>query len=257
MLKQEILHSSCYWYERWCQYRRWYFAVRKKSLVLEQSRAQKSLYIFYYLLAFSFFSSLQSYKKFFIKLVLKLFEINSFFKDNHMIISCILRHAQSRISVLALIDSEVFIYAFIDKFFAQHHNLSLHSLIYSRRFQDFNDQIALIKDIIHVVKIIMTLENHIKRLFLYIINLNQYLIIMSFSWLRRHEINASFKFNTLTMFSFFCLAHCCQISVKIHEVTWEEEFLSLKKFQRVWELEDQEILLNINQITSSHLVLTS
>ena len=98
-----------------------------------------------------------------------------------MIVSCILRHAQSKISVLALIDSEVFIYAFIDKFFVQHHNLSLHSLIYSRRLRDFDDQIALIEDIIHVVEIIMTLEDHIERLFLYIIDLNQYFIIMSLS----------------------------------------------------------------------------
>ncbi len=174
-----------------------------------------------------------------------------------MIVSCILRHAQSRISVLALIDSEVFAYAFIDKFFAQHHNLSLHSLIYSRRLRDFDDQIALIEDITYVVEIIMTLEDHIERLFLYVIDLNQYLIIMSLSWLRRHEINASFEFNTLTIFSFFCLAYCCQTSVKIHEVTREEEFLFLKEFQRVWKLEDQETLLSINQITSSRLVSTS
>ncbi len=103
----------------------------------------------------------------------------------------------------------------------------------------------------------MTLEDHIERLFLYVIDLNQYFIIMSLSWLRRHEIDASFEFNTLTMFSFFCLAHCCQISVKIHEVTREEEFLFLKEFQRVWKLEDQETLLSINQITSSRLVSTS
>ncbi len=103
----------------------------------------------------------------------------------------------------------------------------------------------------------MTLEDHIERLFLYVIDLNQYFIIMSLSWLRRHEIDASFEFNTLTMFSFFCLAHCCQTSVKIHEVMQEEEFLFLKESQRVWELEDQEILLSINQITSSRLVSTS
>ncbi len=160
-------------------------------------------------------------------------------------------------SLTALIDSEVFVYAFIDKFFAQHHNLSLHSLIYFRRLWNFDDQIALIEDIIHVVKIIMTLEDHIERSFLYVIDLNQYLIIMSLSWLRRHEIDASFEFNTLTMFSFFYLAHCCQTSVKIHEVTQEEEFLSLKESQWVWKLEDQETLLSINQITSSRLISTS
>ena len=56
-----------------------------------------------------------------------------------MIISCILHQAQSRIHVLALIDSEASAYAFIDKFFAQQHNIPLHSLIYLQRLQGFDD----------------------------------------------------------------------------------------------------------------------
>jgi len=150
-----------------------------------------------------------------------------------MVVSCILRHAQSRIPVLALIDSEAFAYAFIDKSFAQHHNLSLHPLTYPRRLRGFDGQIALTGDITHVAETIMALEGHIERLFLYVTGLNQYPIIMSLPWLRRHEIDASFEFNTLTMSSSFCLAHCCQTPVKIHEVTREEEFLSLKESQRV------------------------
>jgi len=110
-----------------------------------------------------------------------LFETDPSFKDSHMIVSCILRHAQSRIPVLALIDSEAFAYAFIDKFFAQHHNLSLHSLIYLRRLRGFDGQTALTEDITHVVETIMALEDHIERLFLYVIDLNQYPIIMNLS----------------------------------------------------------------------------
>ena len=98
-----------------------------------------------------------------------------------MIVSCILRQVQSRIHALVLIDSETFAYAFIDKFFAQYYNLSLHLLIYSRRFREFDDQIVLTSDITHVVKIIMTLEEHIEKLFFYVTRLNQYFIVMSFS----------------------------------------------------------------------------
>ena len=98
-----------------------------------------------------------------------------------MIVSCILRQAQFRISVLALIDSEASVYAFIDEFFAQFHNLSCHQLIYSRRLREFDDQFALIEDITHVVEIIMTLKYHIERLFLYVRELKQYLIVMSLS----------------------------------------------------------------------------
>ena len=46
--------------------------------------------------------------------------------------------------------------------------------------------------------------------------------------------------------------------VTIYGVTQEEEdFLSLKESQRVWEHEDQEILLSVNQTILSHPVSAS
>ena len=48
------------------------------------------------------------------------------------------------------------------------------------------------------------------------------------------------------------------MTVTIHEVTWEEvDFLSPKESQRVWEHEDQEILLSVNQTILSHPVSAS
>jgi len=98
-----------------------------------------------------------------------------------MIVFCILRQTQFKVLVLALIDSEIFAYVFMNKFFAQQHHFFLHQLTYSRRLQEFDDQVALINDIIHVVEITMILDEHIKRLFFYVIELSQYLIIMSLS----------------------------------------------------------------------------
>ena len=63
------------------------------------------------------FSSLQLHRKFSIKSALELFESDSVFKDNYIIIFCILYQAQFRIHILALINSEILIYIFIDKFF--------------------------------------------------------------------------------------------------------------------------------------------
>ena len=160
-----------------------------------------------------------------------------------MVVSCTLRQAQSRISALALIDSGASAYAFIDKSFAQHHSLPLHPLTYPRRLRGFDGQTARTGDITHVAETTMALGGHIERLFLYVTGLNQYPIILGLPWLRRHGIDASFEFNTLTMSSSFCLAHCCPMPVTIHGVTREEEdFLSPKESQRVWEHEDQEIL---------------
>jgi len=69
----------------------------------------------------------------------------------------------------------------MNKFFTQQHYLFLHQLIHSRRLQEFDDQVALINDIIHVVEITMILDEHIEKLFFYVIELSQYLIIMSLS----------------------------------------------------------------------------
>jgi len=98
-----------------------------------------------------------------------------------MIVFCILRQAQSRVFILALIDSEVFAYVFMNKFFAQQHYLFLHQLTHSRRLQEFDDQVALIDDITHVVEITMILDEYIERLFFYVIELSQYFIVMSLS----------------------------------------------------------------------------
>ncbi len=69
----------------------------------------------------------------------------------------------------------------MNKFFMQQHHLFLYQLTHSRRLQEFDDQVALIDDIIHVVEITMILDKHIKRLFFYVTELNQYLIVMNLS----------------------------------------------------------------------------
>ena len=89
-----------------------------------------------------------------------------------MIVFYILHQAQFRVFILALIDSEVFAYVFMNKFFTQQHHLLLHQLTHFCRLQEFNDQVALIDDIIHVVEITMILDEYIERLFFYVIELS-------------------------------------------------------------------------------------
>lgn len=162
-----------------------------------------------------------------------------------MVVSCILRQAQSRIPSLALVDSGASAYAFIDKTFAQINQLPLHPLKYPRRLRGFDGQAALTGDITHVAETTMALGGHIERLFFYVTGLNQYPIVMGLPWLKRHAIEANFGSNTLTMSSPFCLAHCCQSPVKISGTTREEEaFLSPRESQQIWKLQDQEASSN-------------
>ncbi len=145
-----------------------------------------------------------------------------------MIVFCILRQAQFKVLALALIDSEVSAYVFMNKFFTQQHHLFLHQLTHFCRLWEFNDQVALIDDIIHVVEITMILDEYIKKLFFYVIELSQYLIIMSLSWLHHHVIDVNFEHNILILSFLFCLNHCCQFFVKIYDFNQQEENFSLE-----------------------------
>jgi len=98
-----------------------------------------------------------------------------------MIVFCILYQAQFKVSALALIDSDISAYVFMNKSFAQQHHLFLHLLIHSCRLQEFDDQVTLINNITYVVKFTMILDEHVEKLFFYVIELNQYLIIMNLS----------------------------------------------------------------------------
>ncbi len=75
-----------------------------------------------------------------------------------------------------MINSEVSAYVFINKFFTQQHHFFLHQLIHSCRLQEFNDQVVLINDITYVVKITMILDEHIEKLFFYVIDFFSFFI---------------------------------------------------------------------------------
>ncbi len=98
-----------------------------------------------------------------------------------MIVFYILHQAQSKVFAFTLIDSEVSAYVFMNKFFMQQHHLLLHQLTHSCRLQEFDDQVTLIDDITHVIEITIILDEHIEKLFFYVIELSQYLIIMNLS----------------------------------------------------------------------------
>ncbi len=74
----------------------------------------------------------------------------------------------------------------------------------------------------------MILDKHIKRLFFYVTELSQYLIIMSLSWLHHHVIDVNFEHNILILSFFFCFNHCCSFLVKIYDLNQQEENFSFK-----------------------------
>ena len=145
-----------------------------------------------------------------------------------MIVFCILCQAQFKVFTLALIDSEVFAYVFMNKFFMQQHYLFLHQLIHFCRLQEFNDQITLINNITYVIEITIIFNEYIERLFFYVIELSQYFIIMSLSWLHHHIIDVNFEHNILILSFFFCLNHYYSFLIKIYDLNQQEENFSFK-----------------------------
>jgi hypothetical protein len=142
---------------------------------------QRLVNISSYLLVNSFSFLLQSNTRFFEIFALKLFEFEEAFEDSHLMISCILRLDKSRISTFNLIDCNASDYAFINKKFAQIHEILLRFLKYARRLKNFNNQSILIENITHVVEVIMNLNKHVKKLFFFVIKLKNYLIVLSHS----------------------------------------------------------------------------
>ncbi len=63
----------------------------------------------------------------------------------------------------------------------------------------------------------MIFNEHIKKLFFYIIELSQYFIIMNLSWLHYHIIDVNFKHNIFILFLFFYFNHYCSFLVKIYD----------------------------------------
>ncbi len=74
----------------------------------------------------------------------------------------------------------------------------------------------------------MILNEHIEKLFFYVIELNQYFIIMNLSWLHCHVIDVNFEHNIFILFFFFCLNHCCSFFIKIYDLNQQEENFSFK-----------------------------
>ena len=104
-----------------------------------------------------------------------------------MVVACTLRLSRFRIKTFNLVDCGASGYSFIDENFAQTHQIPLHPLKYPRRLEGFDGQVALSGNITKVAEIIMDLEGHVERFFLFVTGLKHYPIVLGHPWLGRHN----------------------------------------------------------------------
>ncbi len=187
----------------------------------------KVLYLSWCLLASSFSPPLQSHIKFSPQTALQLFETDPIFRDKHMVISCTLRLAQSRIVVRSLVDTGASGYAFIDKSFARNHGLAFHALRYPRIVRGFDGQPSSTGRITHLAEAILVIQGHVERMFFHVTSLQQYPVVLGLPWLHRHGVTANFEENSLTFASPFCLKNCTPSPVKV--IAEDEPFLMPKE----------------------------
>ena len=155
-----------------------------------------------------------------------MFETDTSFRDRHMVISCKLRQAQSRIQTRCLIDTGASGYAFMDQDFAHQNHFALHRLQYPRIIRAFDGQPSSSGHITHLAEVIMDIQGHVERAFFYLTGLKQYPIVLGLPWLHHHGAITNFEELSLTLASRFCLRNCTPSPIKILA---EEELFAMPK----------------------------
>ena len=100
----------------------------------------------------------------------------------------------------------------------------MHTLKFPRRLEGYDGRAAITGDITQVAEVVMDLQGHVERLFLYVTKLSHYPIVLGHPWLARHGAIADFASNTLSLASLFCLTNCCLHPVKIESL--KEQFVT-------------------------------
>ncbi len=138
---------------------------------------------------------------------------NDLFDETYVLINCVLKN---KIFTITMINIDVIEYAFIDKSIAQSFceilKIEFVQLIKKRLIKIYDERKNQI--IIHVIYSKMIIQEHTKSLiFILIIRLEQQILILEKSWMRKHEINYHEKTNIIEFFSKFC-THSKKIETK-------------------------------------------
>ncbi len=116
---------------------------------------------------------------------------DNLFDDTSIIVNCMLNH-ENEYKIKAMINNDCIEYSFIDINVAHKvcESLSINSLKLnkSREVKEYDERKD--KDITYAIYSLMTIQNHTKSFTsIMIIKLDQHLIILRKSWLKKHEVS--------------------------------------------------------------------
>jgi predicted aspartyl protease len=134
----------------------------------------------------------------------------------HLVVTCFLSHSDQEIQTYALIDCGATGYAFIDEDFAHHHQLPLRPLKNPHILEVINGHQISSGNITHIAEVQLSIQEHRKKLPMFITKLGHYPIVLGIPWLKQHDITIRFASNLVTFGSQYCLAHCNDRAVTVH-----------------------------------------
>jgi predicted aspartyl protease len=133
----------------------------------------------------------------------------------HVVVTCFLSHSDQEIQTYALIDCGATGYAFVDKDFARHHQLPLRPLKNPRTLEVIDGHQISSGDITHIAEVQLSIQEHRKKLPMFVTKLGYYPIVLGIPWLKQHDIAIRFASNLVTFGSQYCLAHCNDRAVTV------------------------------------------
>ena len=129
-------------------------------------------------------------------------------RSNLMILPANLEIGDKSLPTFAMTDSGAEGKGFIDRSWAESHELPLTKLKRPIGLEVFDGREAESGLITHYITVGMRIEDHYERLRLYVTQLAHYPVILGMPWLKQHDPRVGFASHTFTFDSDYCRRHC-------------------------------------------------
>jgi hypothetical protein len=121
----------------------------------------------------------------------------------------------------------------MDQDFALHHEIPLRELKEKRQVEVIDGRTIESGDITHLAEVGLNIQDHKRRIPMFVTKLEHYPIVLGIPWLRLHDVAVRFASNTVTFGSQYCVNHCQDAPVTVQGVTEEPPELVYQE-KKLW-----------------------
>ena len=133
----------------------------------------------------------------------------------HIVISCSLSFGNINVQTHGLIDCGATGYAFRDEGFALQYQILRFQLKKLRIVKVINGRPIAFRDLTHLAKATLSIQEHHENLPMFITALGHYPIVLGIPWLCPHNVGIGFTSDINTFGSQYCLAYCIELPTTI------------------------------------------